>query len=151
MLKKYYLPNDEGFWETNWYSKGNGNFNTFKLGNTIAGIQICTDMWFFNHARNLGKKKIEILCVPRATPYASLKKWTIGGKSAAIVSGAFCISSNLYNPPGIGADLGGIGWIISPEGEILNSTNPNRPFITMDLNLAESRKAKKTYPRYVEE
>ena len=149
--EKYYLPNDEGFWEATWYSKGSGKFIPFHIGTTLAGLQICTDMWFFHHAREFGKKHIEILCVPRATPYASLKKWTIGGKSAAIVSGAFCISSNLYNPPGIGADLGGIGWIISPEGEILNSTNPNRPFITMDLDLSKSREAKKTYPRYVKE
>ena len=108
-------------------------------------------MWFFHHARQFANQQIDLLCVPRATPYASLKKWTIGGKSAAIVSGSFCISSNLYNPPGKGADLGGIGWIISPEGEMLNSTNPNRPFITMNINLEESKKAKKTYPRYVEE
>ena len=108
-------------------------------------------MWFFHHTREFANKKIEILCVPRATPYASLKKWTIGGKTAAIVSGSYCISSNLYNPIGNGADLGGIGWIISPEGEILNSTNPNRPFITMNLDLNKSRDAKKTYPRYVKE
>ena len=149
--EKYYLPNDEGFRETTWYSKGNGKFTPFKIGSVLAGLQICTDMWFFHHAREYSNQQIELLCVPRATPYASLKKWTIGGKTAAMVSGSFCISSNLFNPIGSGADLGGIGWIISPEGEILNSTNPNRPFITMDLDLNESRKAKKTYPRYVKE
>ena len=147
--EKYYLPNDEGFWEANWYSKGNGKFIPFSIENTKIGVQICTDMWFFQHAREFANQKIEILCVPRATPYASLKKWTIGGKTAAMVSGSYCISSNLYNPIGSGADLGGIGWIISPEGEILHSTNANRPFITMELDLSISREAKKTYPRYV--
>ena len=149
--EKYYLPNDEGFWEETWYSKGNGIFNPFKINDVLAGIQICTDMWFFHHAREFANKKIELLCIPRATPYASLKKWTTGGKVAAIVSGSYCISSNLYNPIGTGADLGGIGWIISPDGEIINSTNPNRPFITMDLDLNNSKDAKKTYPRYVKE
>ena len=149
--EKYYLPNDEGFWETSWYNKGNGKFIPFKIDGVLVSIQICTDMWFFHHAREFANQQVELLCVPRATPYASLKKWTIGGKTAAMVSGAFCISSNLYNSIGNGADLGGIGWIISPEGEILNSTNPNRPFITMELDLNESRKAKKTYPRNVKE
>ena len=149
--EKYYLPNDEGFWESSWYSQGNGKFTPFKVGDILVGLQICTDMWFFHHTREFANKKIELLCVPRATPYASLRKWTIGGKTAAMVSGAFCISSNLYNPPGNGADLGGIGWIISPEGEILNSTNPNRSFITMELDLNIARKAKETYPRYVKE
>tara|TARA_Y100000590_G_scaffold142486_1_gene163523 strand:- start:1526 stop:2302 length:777 start_codon:yes stop_codon:yes gene_type:complete len=149
--EKYYLPNDEGFWEETWYSKGNGKFDPFKVGEVLVGLQICTDMWFFHHAREFANQQIQILCVPRATPYASLKKWTIGGKTAAMVSGSYCISSNLYNPIGNGADLGGIGWIISPEGEILNSTNPNRPFVTMNLDLNKSTQAKKTYPRYVKE
>ena len=99
----------------------------------------------------LQNKEIDLLCVPRATPYASLKKWTIGGKTAAMVSGSYCLSSNLYNPIGEGADLGGIGWIISPEGEIIKSTNANRPFVTMDIDINDSRKAKTTYPRYVKE
>jgi len=149
--EKYYLPNDEGFWEASWYSKGNKEFKPFNLGDVKVGIQICTDMWFFQHAREYANKNIDLLCVPRATPYASLKKWTIGAKTAAMVSGSFCLSSNLYNPIGEGADLGGIGWIISPEGEIIKSTNANRPFVTMDIDIEDSRKAKKTYPRYVKE
>lgn len=149
--KKYYLPNDEGFWEETWYTRGNGKFTPFKINNILAGLQICTDMWFFHHAREFANKKIDLLCIPRATPYASLKKWTTGGKVAAMVSGSYCISSNLYNPIGIGADLGGIGWIISPDGEIINSTNPNRPFISLDLDLNKSKDAKKTYPRNVKE
>jgi N-carbamoylputrescine amidase len=73
-----------------------------------------------------------------------------GGQAAAVVSGAYCLSSNLAGKTPEGGDYAGVGWIIEPgEGKVLGLTSSGQPFLTLDIDLAEADKAKKTYPRYV--
>jgi len=74
-----------------------------------------------------------------------------GGQTAAVCSGAYCLSSNIWNPPGSKADCGGLGWIISPDGDILAETDPDAPFATVAVDLEYARLSKTTYPRYVPE
>ena len=38
-------------------------------------------------------------------------------------------------------DLGGRGWIVTPEGEVLALTSPEQPFVTADLDLNSSEEA----------
>ncbi|MCF8105471.1 MAG: hypothetical protein K9K64_08315 [Desulfohalobiaceae bacterium] len=66
-------------------------------------------------------------------------------------SGAYCLSSNLRNSPGSRADCGGLGWIISTEGDVLAETSEQEPFATRDIDPDFARKSKATYPRYVPE
>ena len=87
--------------------------------------------------------------MPRATPHGSVEKWLAGGQAAAVVSGSFCLSSNLYNPPGSAADIGGLSWVIDPEGNILARTSVEQPYATVEIDLNEAEVAKSTYPRYV--
>ena len=49
------------------------------------------------------------------------------------------------------ADLGGLGWITDPEGNILATTGPDDPFATAEIDLAFARDSKRTYPRCVPE
>ena len=42
-----------------------------------------------------------------------------------------------------------MGWIISPDGQILATTSCDVPFVTMDIDLDASTAARATYPRYV--
>ncbi|MFT5707697.1 MAG: N-carbamoylputrescine amidase [Oceanospirillaceae bacterium] len=147
--EKYYLPNEPGYWEASWYDMGDSLFDTARLGEVRIGIQICTEMWFFQHSRELGQKQVDLLCVPRVTPHASIDKWLAGGQAGAVVSGAFHLSSNMYLPESSAADIGGLSWIISPEGDVLGTTDPDNPFITIDVDLNISDLAKHTYPRYV--
>ena len=79
------------------------------------------------------------------------KNWLAGGRTAAVCSGAYCLSSNLWAPAGDKADLGGLGWITDPEGNILATTSPDDPFATVEIDLAFARDSKRTYPRYVPE
>ncbi len=149
--EKYYLPNEPGFREADWYDRGNGSFESFDACGIRAGVMICTDLWFFEHARAYGRAGIHLLLVPRATPYDTVDKWMTGGRAAAVVSGAYCLSSNLYNPPGEGANLGGLGFIIDPDGGVMEATAPDNPFSTVEIDLQRAERAKKTYPRYVQE
>ena len=149
--EKYYLPDEEGYWEHSWYDRGLRTFDTVCAGEARIGVQICTEMWFFEWARHYAASRVDILCVPRATPHGSLDKWLAGGQASAVCSGAYSLSSNLWYPPGGKADCGGLAWIIDPDGTILATTDSVTPFVTMDIDLEFSRISKSTYPRYVPE
>lgn len=146
---KWNLPNEESYWEATWYDRGDPTFDVARVGTTRIGVQICTEMWFFEHSRAYSKAGTHLLCVPRATPHGSVEKWLAGGQAAAVVSGSFCLSSNLYNPPGSAADIGGLSWVIDPEGNILARTSVEQPYATVEIDLNEAEVAKSTYPRYV--
>jgi N-carbamoylputrescine amidase len=68
-----------------------------------------------------------------------------------VCSGAYCLSSNLWHPSGGQTACGGLGWIISPEGDILAETNETKPFATIEVDLELARSSKANYPRYLPE
>ena len=148
--QKSILPDEDDFWEASWYHRGPGKFDPVEMGDARLGFLICTEMWFGEHARTYGKAGIHLLLVPRATPLSSADKWLAGGRTAAVVSGAFCLSSCFGGTDRSGMQWAGRGWIIEPEeGDILAVTSASRPFITMDIDLRAAEKAKQTFPRYV--
>ena len=147
---KYYLPDEPEFWEATWYQRGDGKFSVIETSKGKFGFLICTELWFNHHAREYGKQGIHFLVCPRATPNPTANKWVAGGRTAAVVSGAFCLSSNLSGMTPAGGDFAGVGWIIEPaEGKVLGLTSAKQPFLTIDVDLDEADQAKKTYPRYV--
>ena len=147
---KYYLPDEPGFWEASWYERGDGNFSLENTSRGKAGFLICTEIWFNFRAREYGVQGMQLLLCPRATPNPTAPKWVAGGQAAAVVSGAFCLSSNLAGRTAQGGDYAGVGWIIEPgEGKILGLTSPEQPLLTLDIDLGAADRAKKTYPRYV--
>ena len=145
---KYHLPDEKGFWEASWYHRGDGKFNPVSCKGVSVGFLICTDMWFFEHSRSYGETGVQIVACPRVTPRSTLDKWLAGGRTVAVVSGAFCISSNKYSSSN-DLNLGGLGWIIDPEGHVMGKTSQTEPIITIDIDIGIADQAKKTYPRYV--
>lgn len=147
---KYYLPDEAGFWEASWYHRGDGDFSVAHTSRAKIGFLICTELWFSKHARDYGKQGAQVIVCPRATPSSKQSKWPAGGRAAAVVSGAYCISSNLGGPTTEGGDFAGVGWIAEPDqGVILGLTNSDEPFLTLEVDLDEANRAKRTYPRYV--
>jgi len=148
---KHYLPDEPGFWEASWYARGDGDFSVAETSGGRVGMLICTELWFNHHAREYAARGVQILACPRATPSGSRDKWLAGGRAAAVVSGAFCLSSNLCGTTEQGGDYAGLGWAIEPEeGQVLGATGREQPFLTVDINLDIADNAKRTYPRYVE-
>jgi N-carbamoylputrescine amidase len=148
--EKYYLPDEEGFWEATWYRRGPGDFSVCRVGGLVLGFLICTELWFTRHAREYARQGIHLLLCPRATPTASTGTWVAGGRAAANVSGAFCLSSNYNGPDTPSIRFGGTGWIIEPEeGFVLGRTREDSPFLTLDIDTGAADRAKLTYPRYV--
>jgi N-carbamoylputrescine amidase len=146
---KRYLPDEDGYWEASWYERGDGVFDPAEAGGATLGMQICTEMWMLDVSRHYGLRGVDIIAVPRATPATSRERWLVGGRAAAIVSGAFCISSNRSGVSSAGDAFAGLGWVIDPDGEVLGVTSDSDPFVTCDLDLRRAADAKATYPRYV--
>ena len=48
--QKYYLPDEEGYWEHSWYDRGPKSFDIARALDMRIGVQICTEMWFFEWA-----------------------------------------------------------------------------------------------------
>lgn len=147
---KTYLPEEPGFWEASWYQPGAGVFEPIEVaGGASVGFLLCTDLWFAHRGREYGRKGAQVLLVPRATEFATLDRWLIGGQALAIVSGCFVLSSNLCAPHGPDTSLGGMGFAIDPNGTVLTKTDDTTPFQTIEIDLGVADAAKATYPRYV--
>ncbi len=150
--RKYYLPDEEMFWEASWYGRGEKRFEPFEIAGALAGYMICTEMWFTEHARAYGRAGTQLIAAPRATPGTTAGKWVAGGRATAVVSGAWCLSSNRGGIDAEGGVWAGAGWIIEPEeGEVLALTSEDEPFQTREIDLDRADRAKASYPRYVEE
>lgn len=146
--RKHYLPNEAGFWEAEWYRSAPIDFRAVDAGAAKVGFMLCTDLWFTEHARGYARQGIHILANPRATELATNDKWPVGGKAAAIMSGAYCVSSN-HVGEWAGVHFGGMGWVIDPNGEMLAMTSNEEPFVAVEIDLGVAEAAKGTYPRDV--
>ncbi len=141
---KSYLPDEPGFWEASWYDRGTGGYAVTDVGGVRAGVLVCTEMWFLEHARAFGQAGAQIVATPRCTPAETLDKWLAGGRVCAVVSGAWSLSSNSG-----AAEHGGLGWAIDPEGGVVAKTSSREPFATVEIDVAAADAAKHGYPRYV--
>lgn len=140
---KYYFPNEEDFYERNWFDRNQRDFTPVHVQDMVIGFLICTEAMFNEWARHYGKQGVNILATPRAsTPH---ERWLVAPRMNAIASGAFVISSNRVDEH----LFAGRGLIIGPDGEILAVTSREDPFATVDINLEESTQAQQNYPRDV--
>jgi N-carbamoylputrescine amidase len=145
---KAYLPDEAGFWEATWYSRALPSFRPAAVATAHAGFLICSELWFFQHARTYGQAGVELLLTPRCTEPASVDKWLMAGRTAAIVAGAYSLSSARFGREGE-AEFGGQGWVVDPDGEVLALTSQANPFVTVDISLDAAHAARNTYPRYI--
>ena len=143
---KNYLPDEGGFYEASWYQRGDRTFTPFQASGWKTGFMICSDLWSMASARSYGKDGVNLITVPRSTPEQSVEKWIAGGKVAAVLAGAYCLSSNRAGRRGE-TRFAGRGWVMDPDGRVLGLTSEARPFVTVEIDQGRARKAKKTYPR----
>ena len=146
LRSKFFLPDEAGGREARWFSRGDPNFPAFRAGELSFGLNICTELWALESYGAYARCGVHAILSPRATAAATTAKWMSVGMVAAVRSGAFSLSSNRVDPTGA---CGGVGWIISPDGEILATTTRDMPFVTCDIDLAAPVAARASYPRYV--
>jgi N-carbamoylputrescine amidase len=146
LRRKFFLPDQPGSWEARWFDRGDPDFPAFHAGALTFGLNICTELWALETYGSYAERGVQMILAPRATAAETMAKWLAVGVVAAVRSGAFSVSSNRVDPTGA---CGGVGWIISPDGEMLASTSPGAPFVTIDIDLADSAAAGVAYPRSV--
>lgn len=146
---KAHLPDENGYWEARWYQPGPPELITQQVGVCRVGTLICSELWFLEHARSYGQQQAQLLCVSRATPSLGDDVWLAAGQTAAVVAGAYCLSSNQYRPEGVAPSMAGNGWVIDPDGTVLATTTADEPFVTVAIDLAYADAAKVSYPRYL--
>ncbi|HEY1951846.1 MAG TPA: carbon-nitrogen hydrolase family protein [Gemmatimonadaceae bacterium] len=146
LRRKFFLPTEPGNWESRWFDRGDASFPEFTAGPLSFGLNICTELWALETYACYAGGSVQAVMSPRATAAATTSKWLSAGVVAAVRSGAFSVSSNRVDPSGA---CGGVGWIISPDGKIMASTNAQAPFATVDLDLTAASMARNTYPRYI--
>jgi len=150
---KSFFPEETFFWEERWFDHDEvTSFDVLEVSGIKIGILLCTEMWFTQYARHYGKQGIDILLCPRATGMSSVNQWIRCGQTLAIISGAYCLSSNRSGFGDHGFKWGGAGWIAEPvNGNLLSLTTRQDKFVTMEIDLVRSRNAKNQYPLYVKD
>jgi N-carbamoylputrescine amidase len=106
---------------------------------------------FNEHARHYGRLGAHVLLVPRAVGAASLERWLVAARMAAIVAGSYVATSNRGGTDDRGQEFGGGGWIIDPGGSLVARTTAHTPVVVHEIDLAWVERARDEYPCYVPE
>ncbi|MDH5803770.1 MAG: carbon-nitrogen hydrolase family protein [Gemmatimonadota bacterium] len=147
---KQFFPNEEGWYETMWFDRGEQRFDMIEVGGLSVGFLICTDIMFNEWARYYGRQGADLIVVPRATGVSTLGRWKAAVQMAAIVSGCYVASSNRAGEEE-GIVFGGLGWIVDPSGVVIAETSADDQVVAADLYRSVSAHAKREYPCYVED
>jgi len=140
------LPEEDGVWEASWYNRATPEFTPVQVGVANAGFLVCTELWRMDQAETYGTEDVQLLLTPRSTSLDAAPTWLAAGRVAAILAGAYSLSSNRVSSSGA---FGGQGWIVDPEGNLLGTTDTHSPFLTFDVSVAAADAAKEThFPRY---
>jgi N-carbamoylputrescine amidase len=145
LRRKYFMPDETGGWERQWFSAGDDDFPGYAAGPLTFGLNICTEIWALETFAAYAAASVGAVLCPRATSATTTGKWRAAGTVAAVRSGAYCLSSNRSQS---GDSGGGVSWIIGPDGDLLAQTSPDAPFATQEIDMRVASAARSTYPRY---
>ena len=146
LRRKFLLPEEPGWWEARWCERGDAELPAFRAGALSFGLSICTELWAVESCAAYASLGVGAVLSPRATAASTTERWLSAGVVTAVRSGAFSVSSNRVDRAG---GCGGVGWIVSPWGEVLARTSAEAPFATVDIDLAAPGAARAAYPGYV--
>lgn len=141
--RKQMFPDEPGWFESRWYVADRSGFAVADIQGIKVGVLLCTEAMFNERARAYGRDGAALIVIPRATG-SSLEPWKIAGAMAALVSGAYVVSSNRA-----GGAFGGHGFGWAPGGRLLGETSETDPLIVLQLDTAVTEAAQRSYPCYV--
>jgi N-carbamoylputrescine amidase len=140
---KWYLPDAPDGRETIWFHRGDRDFAPVLYDGVSIGFQLCSEMMYPEHAREIGLRGGHLIAQPRAT--GGSRRWPLAAAMSAVTSGCVVVSANRSS---FERDwFAGGSWLISPEGDVLAETTAERPFATASIDIADAMRAKDRYPR----
>jgi len=148
---KQFFPDEEGYYEARWFQGGERHFRVVPAADVQVGFLLCTEVMFNEHARYYGRSGAQLILAPRAVGRASLPRWLVAMKMAAIVSGCYVLTSNRGGADSKGQLFGGCGWVVDPGGELVAQTSEVTPVVFHEVDTDFVTRAQKEYPCYVSE
>jgi N-carbamoylputrescine amidase len=145
--KKVHLPEEEGFWETSHYEPGTEPPRVVEACGIRLGFQICSDINRPMGAQILAAQKADLILCPRATPSASYPRWRLVFRAAAVMSGAYVLSTNRPGPEA-GVPIGGGSLLVGPDGTVLTETESHVTVMTIEPATVERQRLE--YPAYLD-
>lgn len=91
--QKHYFPAENGWQEQAWFETAKEGFDVAAVAGVTVGVLLCTELMFPEKARWLGQLGADLIAVPRATG-TDHRIWRTAASMAAILSGAYVVSSN---------------------------------------------------------
>ncbi len=82
---------------------------------------------------------------------ASLPRWLVAMRMAAMVSGCYVLTSNRTGTDSSGQLFGGRGWVVGPYGDLVAQTSATTPVVFHEIDTDFVARAQSEYPCYVEE
>jgi N-carbamoylputrescine amidase len=141
--RKWYLPDVPVARETVWFDQGDRNFSSMVCGSLRVGFQLCSEIMFPEHAREIGFSDAHLIAHPRAS--GSGRRWRAACEMSAVTSGCYVASANRRS---YDRDwFTGGSWLFSPEAAMLGETTAEQPFVAVEIETAVAEHAKTTYPR----
>lgn len=141
--RKQAFPDEPGWFEARWYAADGSGFEVAEILGINIGVLLCTEAMFNERARAYGRSGAALIVIPRASG-TSIDPWKTAGAMAALVSGAYVVSSNR-----VGGIFGGHGFAYAPGGTLIAETDPAHPLLAIELDTDTADAAHRDYPCYV--
>lgn len=110
-----------------------------------VGLATCYDLRFPELFRKQVDEGAEIFVIPAAWPAARVAAWRTLLQARAIENQVFVIACNTAGTHAT-TEMGGNSAVISPTGEVLAEAGRGERVLTLDIDLAEVREARESFP-----
>jgi N-carbamoylputrescine amidase len=152
---KHYFPAEPGWQEAAWFAPAQEGFAVHTVAGIRVGVLLCTELMFNEHARRYVRDgRAQLIVSPRASGQ-TLHTWHAAGAMAAIVSGAYVISSNRVGQAQASdaqhPQFGGEGFAYAPGGKLIQVTSFDSPMQVILWDETQVMQAQQDYPCYVQE
>ncbi len=130
-----------------------GAIPVFKDNGIQFGIQLCYDAHFPDLSTAMALKGADLIFIPHASPRTSpdekTKSWMRHLPARAYDNGVFIIACNQCGKNGKGLNFPGVGVVLSPSGEVIQSyAGTDEHMIIADLKAADLKKVRSHKMRY---
>ena len=92
-------------------------------------------------------RKADLILCPRATPTTSYPRWRIAFQAAALMTGAYVLSTNRPGPEA-GVPIGGPSLLVGPDAAVLTETENPVTVMTIEPEVVERQRLE--YPAYLD-
>ncbi len=156
LYRKMHIPDDPGYYEKFYFTPGDRDFTTHRVGSARIGVLICWDQWFPEAARLTALSGAQILFFPTAIGWTAemsahtrrrlFEGWETIQRSHAIANGVFVAAVNRVGIEGALEFWGG-SFVCDPFGELIaRASHDQEETLIVDCDLACVEHTRRNWP-----